>query len=95
LTEAGLGIKKTPNYELNVSFKDFDDVDFTKKEFNELWKNSTPILPADIQQFKQKTHIGQKFTPFELYLKLLIEYFGKTLTMIPITLAIYPRITKN
>lgn len=91
LSEAGLGIKKTPNYELNVALKDFDDVAFTKKEFNELWKNSTPILPADIQQFKQKTHIGQKFTPFELYLKLLIEYFGKNIDYDPDTVGDLPK----
>lgn len=91
LTEAGLGIKKTPNYELNVALKDFDDVEFTKKEFHELWKNSTPILPSDIQQFKQKTHIGQKFTPFELYLKLLIEYFGKNIDYDPDTVGDLPK----
>ncbi len=91
LTEAGLGIKKTPNYELNVALKDFDDIEYTKKEFNELWKNSTPILPADIQQFKQKTHIGQKFTPFELYLKLLIEYFGKNIDYDPDTVGDLPK----
>lgn len=77
LTEAGLGIKKSPNYELNIALKDFDDVEFTKNEFKTLWEQSTSILPADIQQFKQKTHIGQEFTPYELYLKFLIEYFGE------------------
>jgi len=91
LTEAGMGIKKTPNYELNVALKDFDDVEFGKKEFAELWKNSTTILPADIQQFKQKTHIGQKFTPFELYLKLLIEYFGKNIDYDPDTVGDLPK----
>ena len=91
LTEAGMGIKKTPNYELNVALKDFDDVEFGKKEFTELWKNSTTILPADIQQFRQKTHIGQKFTPFELYLKLLIEYFGKNIDYDPDTVGDLPK----
>ncbi|MCD6441469.1 MAG: helicase [Candidatus Marinimicrobia bacterium] len=91
LTEAGMGIKKTPNYELNVALKDFDDVEFGKKEFAELWKHSTTILPADIQQFKQKTHIGQKFTPFELYLKLLIEYFGKNIDYDPDTVGDLPK----
>jgi superfamily II DNA/RNA helicase len=91
LTEAGMGIKKTPNYELNVALKDFDDVEFGKKEFTELWKNSTTILPADIQQFKQKTHIGQKFTPFDLYLKLLIEYFGKNIDYDPDTVGDLPK----
>lgn len=73
LTEAGLGIKKSPNYELNIALKDFDDVEFTKEEFKKLWEQSTPILPADIQEFKKKTHIGQEFTPYEIYLKLSTE----------------------
>ena len=54
-----------------VALKDYDDVEFTKNEFKGLWEQSTSILPADIQQFKQKTHIGQEFTPYELYLKFL------------------------
>ena len=95
LTEAGLGIKKSPNYEMNIALKDFDEVDFTKKEFEELWKQSTPILPADIQQFKQKTHIGQIFTPFELYIKFLIEYFGKNIDYDPDTVGDLPKTYKK
>ena len=95
LTEAGLGIKKSPNYELNIALKDFDDVEFTKKEFIALWEQSTPILPADIQQFKQKTHIGQTFTPYELYLKFLIEYFGKNIDYDPDTVGDLPKTYKK
>ncbi len=95
LTEAGLGIKKTPNYELNIALKDFDEVEFTKKEFNSLWEHSTPILPADIQNFKQKTHIGQSFTPFELYIKFLIEYFGKNIDYDPDTVGDLPKVYKK
>ncbi len=79
LTEAGLGITKSPNYELNIELKDYEDVLFTKNEFAALWEQSTPILPTDIQAFKQKTHIGQTFTPYELYIKFLMEYFGKNI----------------
>ena len=95
LTEAGLGIKKSPNYELNIALKDFDDVEFTKNEFKELWEKSTPILPADIQLFKQKTHIGQTFTPYELYIKFLIEYFGKNIDYDPDTVGDLPKIYKK
>jgi superfamily II DNA/RNA helicase len=95
LTEAGLGIKKSPNYELNIALKDYDDVEFTKKEFVELWEQSTPILPADIQQFKQKTHIGQTFTPYELYIKFLIEYFGKNIDYDPDTVGDLPKTYKK
>ena len=95
LTEAGLGIKKSPNYELNIALKDFDDVEFTKTEFVALWEQSTPILPADIQQFKQKTHIGQTFTPYELYIKFLIEYFGKNIDYDPDTVGDLPKTYKK
>lgn len=91
LTDAGLGTKQSPNYELNIALKDYDDVTFTKNEFEELWKKSTPILPADIQLFKQKTHIGQTFTPFELYVKFLIEYFGKNIDYDPDTVGDLPQ----
>lgn len=95
LTEAGLGIKKSPNYELNIALKDYDDVEFSKNEFKQLWGESTPILPADIQQFKQKTHIGQVFTPYELYIKFLIEYFGKNIDYDPDTVGDLPKTYKK
>ncbi|MBL8123890.1 MAG: helicase [Blastocatellia bacterium] len=91
LTLAGLGVKKSPNYELNVALKDFDDVKFTRDEFERLWAESTTILPADIQQFKEKSHIGQTFTPFELYLKFLIEYFGNNIDYDPDTVGDLPK----
>ena len=95
LTEAGLGIKKAPNYELNIALKNYDDVAFTKQQFEVLWNEGTPILPADIQQFKQKTHIGQTFTPFELYIKFLIEYFGKNIDYDPDTVGDLPKTFKK
>ncbi|MFN7404922.1 MAG: helicase-related protein [Cyclobacteriaceae bacterium] len=95
LTEAGLGIKKAPNYELNIALKNFDDVEFAKGEFAQLWSESTSILPADIQLFKQKTHIGQVFTPFELYIKFLIEYFGKNIDYDPDTVGDLPKTYKK
>ena len=90
LTGAGLGIKQSPNYELNISLKDYDDVEFTKNEFKKLWDESTSILPADIQQFKRKTHIGQTFTPYEIYVKFLIEYFGNNVDYDPDTVSDLP-----
>jgi len=95
LTEAGLGIKKAPNYELNIALKNYDDVSYTKNEFEELWKEGTAILPADIQLFKQKTHIGQTFSPFELYIKFLIEYFGKNIDYDPDTVGDLPKTFKK
>ena len=95
LTVSGLGIKQSPNYELNIALKDFGDVEFAKDEFEKLWAESTPILPADIQEFKKKTHIGQSFTPFEIYLKLLIEYFGNNIDYDPDTVGDLPKSYKK
>ena len=38
LTEAGLGIKKAPNYELNIALKNYDDVNYTKNELKNCGK---------------------------------------------------------
>lgn len=95
LTEAGLGVKKSPNYELNIALKDYDDVQFTKIEFEKLWEQSTSILPEDIQEFKKETHLGQIFTPFEIYVKLLIEYFGNNIDYDPDTVGDLPNSFKK
>lgn len=91
LTDAGLGIKQSPNYELNIALKNYDDVQYTKDEFAKLWADSTPILPADIKEFKKKTHIGQDFPPFEIYVKFLAEYFGKNIDYDPDTVGDLPK----
>jgi len=77
LTDAGLGIKDESNYEFNVSLRRYDDIKFAESEFQKLWEQGEELLPIDIERVKKGSHIGQLFTPFELYVKLLIEYFGK------------------
>src|SRR5690606_36599111 len=91
LTDAGLGLKSSPNYELNVALKDFDDVKFSKDVFKELWAEATPILPVDIQAFKERSHIDQTFKPYELYIKFLIEYFGNNIDYDPDTIGELPK----
>lgn len=76
LSESGLGITQPPKYELNVAMKDYDDVSFCKSEFDKLWKEGQPITFEDIENYKRQTHLGQNPTPYELYIKLLIDYFG-------------------
>lgn len=76
LSEQGLGLTRPPRYELNVAMKDFDDVAFCKAEFDRLWEEGLPITEADIERYKSKTHLGQQPTPYEIYMKLLIDYFG-------------------
>ena len=77
LSESGLGITKNPRYELNVALKDFEDVSFCKSEFDRLWSEALPLKHADIESFKKATHLGQIPTPYQLYMKLLIDFFLK------------------
>ena len=75
LSNSGLGLTEPPRYELNVSMKDFDDVAFCKEEFDKLWKDGLPLTFDDIEQFRNETHLGQTPTPYELYMKVLIDFF--------------------
>ncbi len=77
LTDAGLGANPESNYEFNVSLRDYEDVKFATDEFERLWSESVPILQAEAERIKSQTYLRDDFTPFELYIKMLIEYFGK------------------
>ena len=77
LTDSGLGANPESNYEFNVSLRDYEDVKFAADEFERLWAESVPILQAEAERIKNKTYLKDDFTPFELYIKMLIEYFGK------------------
>ncbi|HOF17209.1 MAG TPA: helicase-related protein [Bacteroidales bacterium] len=77
LTDAGLGANPESNYEFNVSLRDYEDVKFATEEFESLWDESIPILQAEAERIKNQTYLRDDFTPFELYIKMLIEYFGK------------------
>ena len=84
LTEAGLGVQNNDsNYEFNVSLRDYDDVKFATEEFENLWMEAVDILPEEVAETKDKTFLKDDFTPFELYIKLLIEYFGKEIEFDP------------
>jgi superfamily II DNA/RNA helicase len=74
----GIGIKNEHQYEFNVLLSDNADVQFAKDEFNRLWEEAEgcTILPADIERVKQETYLSGDVTPYELYIKTLIEYFG-------------------
>ncbi len=76
LSEQGLGLTQPPRYELNVAMKDFDDVNFCREEFDKLWKEGVDIRPEDADNATSQTHLAL-VTPYELYMKLLIEWFGE------------------
>lgn len=77
LTDSGLGTFDGANYEFNVLLNDFDDVKFATDEFEELWKDANELIPADINKLKAKTYLSEdKLTPYDLFIKMLVEYFG-------------------
>ena len=83
LTDAGLGINQKSNYEFNVLLNDYAEVLFATNEFEKLWAEGVDILPSIAQQSLEKTHLSDNITPYELYLKCLIEYFGEEIEFDP------------
>ena len=76
LTDAGLGTTPSPRYELNVAMKDYDDVAWCKAEFDRLWAEGVPITEDDIVAARKQTHLGIEPTPFEIFMRVLIDLFG-------------------
>ena len=76
MTDSGLGTKIENNYEFNVQLNDYQDVKFAYDEFENLWNESEPILNAETQAVIKKSYLKDDFTPYEIYIKMMIEYFG-------------------
>lgn len=76
ISDSGLGIKQPPQYELNVAMKDYDDVRYCSDEFWALWNEAVPLTAEDIDKYKKETYLGYQPTPYELYIKVLIDTFG-------------------
>ena len=79
LSGNGLGISEEKQYEFNVRLTDYEDVQFAKDEFEELWAEAEgcPITAEDIKTGPiQQTYLNGDVTPYELYIKMLMEYFS-------------------
>lgn len=91
LTAQGLGLENVEhNYEMNIELRDYDNVKFADDEFEKLWLQSTPILPVDAPALLKKTYLDATPTPFELYVKFLIEFFGKNIEYDPDSISDIP-----
>lgn len=79
LTDSGLGTatKAEHRYELNVVINDFDDVDYCRREFERLWAEGVPVTAKDIAKARKETHLDQTVTPWELWMRILIDAFGE------------------
>jgi len=84
LTAAGLGVEEqSRNYEFNVLLHDYDDVKFASEEFEKLWAESVDVLPKTVLAVRDSTYLATTITPYELYFKLLAEYFGPAIDYDP------------
>ena len=75
-TEAGLHA----NLEFNVELKNRSDYEFALQKFNDLWAKSVDVTKDYVTTIEVKSPFAQ-FTPYELYLKFLYEYFRGELNL--------------
>lgn len=79
LSDQGLGTSEPPRYELNVAMKDYDDVHYCEEQFQQLWADAIPVTLDDVAHIVGKTHLAPEEhqpTPYELYMRMLIDHFG-------------------
>lgn len=76
LTQSGL----VENLEFNVELKNSADYRFAREKFEELWANAVDISEKYIETIETRTWLNQDITPYQLYLKLLYEYFKDELS---------------
>jgi len=87
LTDAGL----SKNFEFNVELRDNTDIDFASETFEKLWEESIPIEEDYIEKLQKETYLNDTYTPYEVYLKFLVEYFGKSIEFDPNSITDLPR----
>ena len=78
LSGNGLGISEDKQYEFNVKLSQYDDIQYAKDEFEELWKEAEgcEIKADDITANIRKTYLNGDISPYDLYIKMLMEYFS-------------------
>ena len=79
LTDNGL----ERNFEFNVELRDNADIEFATETFNNLWEESIEVGKEFVEKLKKETYLNDEFTPFQVYMKFLIEYFGRSIDFDP------------
>lgn len=87
LTEAGL----ENNFEFNVELRYDDDIKFATETFEKLWEESIEIDLTHIEKIKKESYLNPDFTPYEVYIKFLLEYFGKSIDFDPNSISDLPK----
>lgn len=78
LSGNGLGISEDKQYEFNVKLTQFEDVQFAKEEFEQLWEEAKgcEITVDDVKTSMDRTYLKGDVSPYDLYIKMLMEYFS-------------------
>lgn len=78
LSGNGLGITQEHQYEFNVKMDRYDDVQFSKDEFEQLWEEAKgcEITVNDVKTAIDQTYLKGDVSPYDLYIKMLMEYFS-------------------
>jgi superfamily II DNA/RNA helicase len=79
LTDNGL----EHNFEFNVELRENTDIDFATETFNKLWNESIEIGQDFVEKLKKGTYLNDELTPYQVYYKFLIEYFGRSIDFDP------------
>jgi HKD family nuclease len=87
LTEQGI----EKNIEFNVELRDYDDIKYALETFEKLWEESVSALSTDCRSLIKETYLNNEFTPFEIYIKLLAEYFGNSIEYDPESIGDLPK----
>ncbi|MBS4059211.1 MAG: helicase [Bacteroidetes bacterium] len=87
LTDAGL----SRNFEFNVELRENSDIEFATETFDKLWEESVPVAEEYIEKLQKDTYLNDTYTPYEVYLKFLIEYFGKSIEFDPNSITDLPK----
>jgi superfamily II DNA/RNA helicase len=76
------------NLEFNVELKNRTDYEFALSKFNELWSQAVEVSGAYVETVQLRSPFAQ-FTPYDLFLKFLYEYFKAELSQSADTSSIY------
>lgn len=76
-SESGL----VANREFNVQLKNSADVKFALEQFESLWAEAIDISEQYVDIINKKTWLNDEITPYQIYLKLLYEYFREDLNV--------------
>jgi superfamily II DNA/RNA helicase/HKD family nuclease len=67
--------------EFNVELKDRVDVEYALERFEELWAEGVDLSEQYIDTIQNKTWLNDRITPYQIYLKLLYEYFKEDINV--------------